>query len=179
MPRIILIKCVIIIQKNRPLIPRNGQFSSTKLLLDSVKVLISKEGKKGGRVCFASAYSWSDQSTPAGQSKAPVISWLKPLSAFVLRGMGGTRGSPVAVSQSMIADFKLLVSSDLAPEAPFCSCKIIRVSNAEHMLPPTIVAIDWSCSSVVEGSINCSSSPGTIFIKRRKTVCSRCSLIKR
>jgi hypothetical protein len=65
--------------------------------------------------------SGSDQSTPAGQRSAPVTSWLKPLSVLIFRAIGGRSGSPGGESQSMIADFRLLVSSDLAPETPFCN----------------------------------------------------------
>lgn len=39
----------------------------------------------------------------------------------MFRAMGGRRGSPGGESQSIMADFRLFVSSDLAPEAPFCS----------------------------------------------------------
>lgn len=66
-------------------------------------------------------YSGLYQSTPAGQRRNPVFSWLYPRSIFMFRAIGGTRGSPRGMSQSIIADFKLLVSSDLALEAPFCN----------------------------------------------------------
>ena len=80
---------------------------------------ISEEASKGA------AYSRSDQSTPTGQRSAPVTSWLNPLSVLILRAIGGRRGSLGGQSQSTIADFRLFVSSDLAPEAPFCNCTCI------------------------------------------------------
>ena len=66
-------------------------------------------------------YSGFFQSSPAGQSNAPVTSWLKPRPVLEFREMGGTKGSPGGIIQSMIADFKLLVSSDLALDTPFWS----------------------------------------------------------
>ena len=65
-------------------------------------------------------YTLSDQSTPAGQRRAPVTWWLKPRSTFTFRAIGGIRGSLGGDSQSIIADFRLFVSSDLALDAPFC-----------------------------------------------------------
>ena len=57
-----------------------------------------------------------------GHSKAPVHSWLKPRSTLTLRAITGWRDCPCETIQSNMAPFRPLVSSDLAPEIPFCSC---------------------------------------------------------
>ena len=81
-----------------------------------------------------STYSRSDQSTPAGQRSEPVTSWLKPLSVFTFRAIGGMRGSPGFVSQSIMAPLRLLVSSDLALDAPFCNWRISELEFFENIL---------------------------------------------
>ena len=45
---------------------------------------------------------------------------LKPLVCLTLQSRGEDRTSPLGVIQSSTTPFKLLVSSDLAPEEPFC-----------------------------------------------------------
>lgn len=99
--------------------------------------LVLLENKKQ-RSRPTATYSKSDQSTPAGQRSAPVTSWLNPLSVLILRAIGGRRGSPGGESQSIMADLRLFVSSDLAPEAPFCSCgkKCTRQFKAEMAISP-------------------------------------------
>jgi hypothetical protein len=66
----------------------------------------------------AKAYSGFDQSRPAGQSKAPVTSWLNPRSDLMFRERGGMSGCPLGTSHSSMADLRVLVSSPRAPDAP-------------------------------------------------------------
>lgn len=61
----------------------------------------------------------SDQSTPAGHSKAPVVWWWNPRSSLTFRWIGGLSDWPRGTIQSRIALLRLFVSSDLAWEAPF------------------------------------------------------------
>jgi hypothetical protein len=65
------------------------------------------------------SHSLFDQSKPVGHNNAPVHSWLNPWSALILRDIKGLSGWPRGMIQSRITLFKLLVSSDLAFEAPF------------------------------------------------------------
>lgn len=67
------------------------------------------------------AHSVSDQFKVVGQRRAPVRSWWNPRSVLTLRAKGGFNGWPRGVIQSKTALFRLLVSSDRALEAPFCS----------------------------------------------------------
>lgn len=64
-------------------------------------------------------YSGFFQSSPAGQSNAPVHSWWNPRLILTFRDRGGFRDCPRGTIQSRTALFKLFVLSDLALEAPF------------------------------------------------------------
>lgn len=116
-PRVVVIIFMVPVQERRPLIPSNGKLTGTKLLLDPGNELSS-----GDTGAWCLTYSLFDQSTPAGQRSTPVISWLNPRLIFTFRARGGMRGCPGGESQSIMADFKLFVSSERALDAPFCSC---------------------------------------------------------
>lgn len=64
-----------------------------------------------------------DQSRPAGQSNLPVTSWLNPRSDLIFWERGGMSGCPLGTSHLRTVDFKVLVLSPRAPEAPLPSCK--------------------------------------------------------
>lgn len=72
------------------------------------------------------SYSGSDQSIPAGQSKAPVRSWWNPRSTLTFLARGGWRVCPAGVIQSRTGPFRLLVSSDLALDTPFWIFKSVK-----------------------------------------------------
>jgi len=67
------------------------------------------------------AYWGSDQSIPAGQSRAPVRSWWNPRSILTFRARGGVRDWPDGTIQSRILPFKLFVSSERELDTPFWS----------------------------------------------------------
>jgi hypothetical protein len=87
------------------------------------------------------AYSGSCQSNPAGQSSDPVSSWLNPRSIFEFLCKGGWIEAPFGEIQSSIADFKDLVSSPLAPDAPLPILKIVSLNPGnvknKHTSSPT------------------------------------------
>jgi hypothetical protein len=66
-------------------------------------------------------YSGFDQSRPAGQRRAPVTSWLNPRSNLIFLESGGMTACPLGTSHSRTADFRVLVSSPRAPDAPLPS----------------------------------------------------------
>ena len=120
-------------------------------------------------------YSGFDQSRPAGHNRAPVRSWLKPRSAFTLRARGGTRLCPLGVIQSRTAPLRLLVSSPLAPDAPWkaywtginfwCFKGTKKLTSSATM-----------STSSSEPCSKRSSKPGTDLRSSSKTRCSRLSL---
>jgi hypothetical protein len=61
----------------------------------------------------------SFQSRPPGQRREPVIGWWNPRFVLTLRERGGCKTPSRGVIQSTTTPFRLLVSSDLAPETPF------------------------------------------------------------
>ena len=75
----------------------------------------------GARNQNAASYSALDQSIPAGHRRAPVRLWWYPRSILTLRARGGVKTWPEGTIQSRMGPFRLLVSSDLAPETPFWS----------------------------------------------------------
>lgn len=171
-PRIIAIKLIRTIKKDWPLITQYRQLSTAEFFPSP-----SKEQLKGSRKAsvLKCTHPQSDQSTPVGQRRAPVTLWLKPRSIFTLRVIGGTRGSPRGTSQSIIADFKLFVSSDLALEAPFWIWKYIKQISPIIAAKLTMVAMPWTSSSDA-AFMSLSSRPGILFNNARKTLCSRRSL---
>ena len=68
----------------------------------------------------------SFQSRPAGQRREPVTGWWNPWFVLTLREMDGCKTPSRGAIQSTTTPFRLLVSSDLAPETPFW---IYRRSN--------------------------------------------------
>ena len=68
----------------------------------------------------------SFQSRPAGQRREPVTGWWNPRFVLTLREMDGCKTPSRRAIQSTTTPFRLLVSSDLAPETPFW---IYRRSN--------------------------------------------------
>lgn len=115
-PWIIILIFIGFVQEYRPLIPRNSEFACAKLLPNP-----KKQFSHRGTLAWNSTCCWSDQSTPAGHRSAPVISCRKPRFSFLFRWRGGISGWPGGRSQSMIADFKLFVSSERAFDVPCCS----------------------------------------------------------
>jgi len=65
------------------------------------------------------AHSVSFQSKPAGQRRALVTGWWKPLFVLTFWERCGTKGVSLEIIQSRTTPFKLLVSSDLALDIPF------------------------------------------------------------
>ena len=79
------------------------------------------------------SYSEFDQSRPAGHNKAPVRSWLKPQSIFMLRERGGTRVTCAPHSSHLCSLLLALVLPSLllpapAPTAPCSRCSLSRCS---------------------------------------------------
>ena len=60
-----------------------------------------------------------------GHSKMPVWSCWKSLSCLTFQSRWGMRTSPFGVIQLTMVPFRLLVSSDLAPEEPLCIFEVI------------------------------------------------------
>lgn len=107
------------IQEHRPLITRNCSFTALETLLGSGRHhVIQIDGMIGFQT-----YSASNQSRPAGQSNAPVTSWLNPRSDLMFCERGGMTACPLGTSHSRTADLRVLVSSPRAPEAPLPNCK--------------------------------------------------------
>jgi hypothetical protein len=66
-------------------------------------------------------YSGFDQSRPVGQRRALVTSWLNPRSNLIFLESGSMTACPLGTSHSRTADFRVLVSSPHAPDAPLPS----------------------------------------------------------
>jgi hypothetical protein len=73
-------------------------------------------------LCDGKTHSTFDQSRSAGQSNAPVTSWLNPRSDLMLRERGGMITCPLGTSHLRTTNFRVLVSSPCMPEAPLPSC---------------------------------------------------------
>jgi hypothetical protein len=101
-----------LIKKDGQLVTRYHNFATAQLFLRPRNIRV-------GTKWYDNTYSALFQSRSAGHSKAPVRSWWNPWSVFTLRTSGEFNCCPGGAIQSRTAPFKLLVSSDLAPEAPF------------------------------------------------------------
>jgi len=119
-------------------------------------------------------HSLLDQSRPAGQSSAPVRSWLKPRSTFTFLDNGGLRAWPFGVIQSRTVPFRLLVSSARALDDP------LRIWFAGKTIEPSQgCRLTMSATKMISSSelLNKRSSrPGTIWRSFWKTPCSLISL---
>jgi len=65
-------------------------------------------------------HSGTPQSRPAGQRRAPVTGWWNPRSVLTLRERAGCKTPSRGLIQSTTTPFRLFVSSERAPEIPFC-----------------------------------------------------------
>lgn len=122
-PRVLQVVVVPTIDKYRPLIPRYHQVTTYETFLDP------KGNQNHKKEDNMHSYLMSDQSNPAGHNKAPVLSWWKPRPILTLRANGGSRGPSGGAIQSIITPLRLLVSSDLALEAPFCIFALRKFSG--------------------------------------------------
>jgi hypothetical protein len=111
-PWIFWVVVISLIKKDGQLVTRYHNFATAQLFLRPRNI------REVTKWCD-NTYSALFQSRSAGHSKAPVRSWWNPRSVFTLRTSGGFNCCPWGAIQSRTAPFKLLVSSDLAPEAPF------------------------------------------------------------
>jgi hypothetical protein len=154
-PGVLGVVTVSMVKEYWPLISWDGQFAASQLLLGS---------GRGKVACFSrklqkSTYSTSDQSSPAGHSRAPVRSWLKPRLDFTFRAKGGFSGSPRGIIQSRMVPFKLLVSSALADALPFWIFP--RNESQDAIKSRTTRTSSPIClRSSLEPSIRRSSNPG-------------------
>lgn len=165
--RIIIIS---LIQKYRPLIASYSHFTTLKFFFNPAKMSECAVKKE------TPAYSKLDQSSPAGHNSAPVRSWWNPRSVLTLRAKGGFRGWPRGVIQSSIADFKLFVSSALAPAEPFWIYQELILLCVIWIVVNERTSSATCMTSSSEPDIRRSSSPGIIWSKIVKTRCSRRSL---
>lgn len=104
-----------------------------RLSLVLIRSVMMSSWANGGKT-----YAASDQWRSAGQSNAPVTSWLNPWSHFMFRERGGMTTCPLGTSHSRTADLRVLVSSPRAPEAPLPSYNTVSVKHFQFEFLPCL-----------------------------------------